>query len=214
MAMATRASSLTAILKRLAAAAFLFSALSQGANAALITYHSSLGPEAVGATGSGFVTLVFDDATSALSIQAQWSGLSGLTTVAHIHCCTATPFTGTVGVAVTPTTLPGFPAGVSSGSYSRLIDLTQTSSFTAAFLNNFGGGTAAGATSALLSGLEAGRAYFNIHSNLFPGGEIRGFPLRVVPEPGTLALLALALIGVAAASGYTRRQRGRAKGER
>ena len=39
--------------------------------------------------------------------RASFSGLSGTTTVAHIHCCTASPGTGTIGVAVTPVTLPG-----------------------------------------------------------------------------------------------------------
>ena len=211
MAIATRAPRLTATLKRLAAAAFLFGALAQGAHAALITYHSSLGAGGAGRHGTGFVTLVFDDVADTLSIQSAWSGLSGTTTVAHIHCCTASPFTGTAGVAVTPGTLPGFPTGVSSGSYSRVIDLTQTASFTAAFLGA-SGGTVEGAVERLLSNLDAGRAYFNIHSTTFGGGEIRGFPLRVVPEPGTLALLALALIGAAVATGYARRSR--AHGER
>jgi hypothetical protein len=37
------------------------------------------------------------------------------------------------------------------------------------------GGTTAGAEAALLAGLEAGQAYLNIHTTMFPGGEIRGF---------------------------------------
>jgi len=36
------------------------------------------------------------------------------------------------------------------------------------------GGTAAGAEAALVGGLAAGQAYFNIHTSPFPGGEIRG----------------------------------------
>jgi hypothetical protein len=40
--------------------------------------------------------------------------------------------------------------------------------------------------------------YVNIHNGPFPGGAVRG-QLGVVPEPGTLALLAVGLAGLVAA---------------
>ena len=162
------------------------------ASATVYTYAADLGPEAQGATGSGIVKLKFDDATNDLSIYAGFAGLSGVTTVAHIHCCTSTAGSGTIGVAVTPGTLPGFPVGVSAESYSALIDLDLASSFTSGFINNFGGGTVAGARTALFAGLDSGTAYFNIHTNAFPGGEIRAFPERV-PEPASLLLGAIGI---------------------
>lgn len=180
-------------MQRLAAATL--SLCGTAAMAAPTVFHTTLGPEAPGATGSGTVTLVFESTTNELSFDVDWSGLSGLTTVAHIHCCVPTAGVGTVGVAVTPGTLPGFPAGIGSGSYSTTLDLDDPGMFTAGFINNFGGGTVQGAIASLLQGMTDGTAYFNIHTNVFPGGEIRGF--LAVPEPTGLALAALALAGVA-----------------
>ena len=166
------------------------------ANAATLTFYRDLGPEAQGATGTGWASATFDTDAVTMRVQATFAGLSGVTTVAHIHCCTAAPETGTIGVATYPGTFPGFPVGVSAGTYDATFDMMLASSYTANFINNFGGGTVPGAFAALLAGLDAGRGYFNVHSNRFPGGEIRGF-LRPVPEPGALVLLGLGLLAVA-----------------
>ena len=166
-------------------------------SAATIQFSGTLGPEVMGATGSGTALVTYDSTAHTLVVSFNFSGLSGPTTVAHIHCCVNPP--GTVGVATYPGTFPGFPTGVTSGSYTSPtpIDLLSTASYTSAFLTNFGGGTAAGAEAALIAGLQAGRAYLNVHTSAFPGGEIRDF-LSEVPEPGSAALCGGMLAGLAA----------------
>jgi hypothetical protein len=44
--------------------------------------------------------------------------------------------------------------------------------------------------------LFSGYLYMNVHDSTFPGGEIRG-QLLLVPEPSTVALLALGVGGIA-----------------
>lgn len=61
-------------------------------------------------------------------------------------------------------------------------------------------GTFSGAgvlTAPQIAGLLAGNTYINIHTTAFPGGEIRG-QVAVVPEPGSIILLASGAIAVAA----------------
>lgn len=188
----------------IAAVLFFCASAFATADAAIIPFGSELQAEAAGATGNGSVRVEYDDVEHTLRIFADWTGLSGTTTVAHIHCCTSVPEAGTVGVAVTPGTLPGFPTGVTAGTYvSPLIDLADSASFTSGFLTTFGGGSVDGATAALLTGMENGTAYFNIHSTAFSAGEIRGF-LHRVPEPSSWTL---ALLGLVAIAGTARRRR-------
>lgn len=183
-----------------AASALLFAASAQ---AHLVTYTGTFVPEAVGATGTGTLVLEYDEHGNTLNIMATWSGLSGTTNNAHIHCCTAAPGTGTAGVALAQAgLLPGFPLGVQSGSYNRVIDLTQANQYGGAFLTA-SGGTPAQAEARLLANLASGNAYFNIHSTRFPGGEVRAF-VSTVPEPGTMALVLMAA-GVAVVSARQRK---------
>jgi hypothetical protein len=182
------------------ATAALMLSFSGAAQAHLTVFQGTFAPEAPGATGSGTLMLEYDHDGHTLLIDAVWSGLSGTTTNAHIHCCTASPGSGTAGVAlarsdVQPNILPNFPLGITSGSYQKVIDLTSTSNYSNTFLAN-SGGTAAGAEARLIANLTTQNAYFNIHTSTFGGGEIRAF-VTAVPEPSTWIsmLRGLGLVG-------------------
>ncbi len=177
------------------------------AQAGIVTYAATLtglaeSPPVV-TPGTGSATVIIDDQASTMRVLASFSGLIGNSTVAHIHCCTAVPLAGNVGVATVTPTFTGFPAGVTAGSYDMTYDMTAAAgSWNNAFVTS-NGGTTASAFNTLLAGLNSGRAYFNLHSSFQPSGEIRGL-LQAVPEPGTMALVGAA---VAAAVAASRKQR-------
>jgi len=141
-------------------------------------------------SGTGLAMVEYDSVLHTLSIDVNFSGLAGLTTAAHIHCCIASP--ANVGVATTVPNFPGFPVGVTSGNFNNVFDLTLASSFNPSFITD-NGGTVAGAESALAAGLATDQAYFDIHTQTFAGGEIRGFLIAQVPEPETYTMMLMGL---------------------
>jgi hypothetical protein len=177
------------------------------AQATIYLYQANLdGPSespANSSPGTGYAQVNYDDFAHTLQVEVSFSGLLGTTTASHIHAATVNPFTGTAGVATTTPYFTGFPIGVTSGSYSNTLDLTSTTSYNSTFITA-SGGTTAGAETALIAAINAGKAYLNIHSTSFPGGEIRGF-LVPVPEPSGVALLTL---GGGALAWVSRRRRG------
>ncbi|MFN6979671.1 MAG: CHRD domain-containing protein [Gemmobacter sp.] len=172
------------------------------ADAATIRYAATLtGGQEVPAnpsTGTGSVTVrIVDNETMIVALT--FAGLTGSTTVAHIHAG-AFGFNGPV-MTTTPS-FEGFPVGVTSGGYDASVDLLLASSYNPAFVTGHGGVPQARA--AFLATLASGGAYFNLHSTAYPGGELRG-QLALVPLPAGAALLALALAALGGAAALRRR---------
>lgn len=189
------------------AAAALAVAATSGA-ASVTTFVGTFVPEGANSpSGAGTAHIAYDSSDNTLAFDIVFSGLSSPTTVAHVHCCTALPFTGNAGVVVEPPTLFNFPVGVTSGHYVEVIDLDDPGNVNPTFVNNpnFGNGSLAQAIAVLVANMGDGHAYFNIHTQRNPGGEIRAF--LQVPEPGSLALWAGALVFGAGALRNSRRQR-------
>lgn len=155
------------LLKTCALAAALVAYPSTPANATVWTLGGSMdavqaGTAGSGGTGTGTAMFTLDDATGIVTLlSGSFSGLSGNTTVAHIH--------GYSG-----------PGMSSSPIVNLTIDLGVTSG------NIISAATTPVNSANMLSGLT----YVNIHTSTFGGGEIRG-QLTVVPEPASLSLLGI-----------------------
>ena len=121
-------------------------------------------------TGFGFATVLLIG--NSLTVHLTFSGLTGgPAAAAHIHCCA---LQGSNAPVVVPFT--GFPAAT-SGTYDNSFVVSD----------------------ALVTGLNAGLAYTNIHDGTFPGGEIRG-QLVLAPEPATLAFTTAGLLALGVAA--------------
>jgi len=150
----------------------------------------------VNTPGTGFTTVILDPTAQTLQVNVTFSGLTSLTTAAHIHCCA--PLGTNAMVATTVPAFPGFPIvangmGVTSGDYhSMVLSLTDAGTYNPAFVTAEGG--LGPAEMALINGIENGLTYLNVHTQTNPGGEIRS-QLEPAPEPASLVLLGSALVG-------------------
>ena len=153
---------------------------------------NAVGQPASSATGDEIGSgITFDTVTKLLSFDIGYGSDHGLIdllgnfSAAHIHGPVAVQFPSpNIGAPI----LIGLPHTVGSS--------TQTGKFT--------GSTAliAADETSLLNNL----LYVNIHSSFAAGGEIRGQLVPVVPEPSTIILAAIGLVGLAA-FGWRRRKR-------
>jgi hypothetical protein len=132
-------------------------------------------------TGTGAFTLTLSGST--MTINGNFSGLSGNSTAAHIHGPSAAfPASGSVIYDFTPGGLNlatlGSPAGTINGTFELIPKVNGTYS-----------------VAQQMADLNAGLWYVNVHSTTFGGGEIRGV-IQPVPEPSTWVLASLGVVGL------------------
>jgi CHRD domain/PEP-CTERM motif len=174
------------------------------ASAATTTYFTPLGltpeqeppPPVRISPATGLGTASYDTVTRILSVSLEWENLTAPPGAAHIHCCSGPGANSDVAIDFVPA---GFPSVV-TGTFNDSFDLTDAASYGGGFLDSFGGDVDA-ARAAFLTGINSNRAYFNIHTPTYGGGEIRG-DIQLIPEPGSVVLLGL---GLAAGVLYRRR---------
>jgi hypothetical protein len=134
-----------------------------------------------------------DVGNTSMSVDVAFSNLISQSADAHIHCCTASPFSGAAPIAVP---FDGFPTGVTNGNYTNTFALDNPLTYDPGFITA-NGGTPQSATTALLNAIAANEAYVNIHTTAFPNGEIRGWLVAApVPEPAEWAMLGLGVGGL------------------
>lgn len=168
---------------------------SQTGHANLLFYEAPIDSteSGTGSPGTGLAKIKVDTTASTYTIDATFSGLTGTVTASHVHGPTAVAGTGNAGVMSPVPTYPGFPSGVTAGSYNMTFNMTDLASYNNSFMS---GSSATDKMNAFLGALADGKAYLNIHTSTFGSGEIRGF-FQAVPEPAAAAMAIAGLGGLA-----------------
>jgi CHRD domain len=126
------------------------------------------GPVSSGASGSFDATIEDNQLDYTLS----YSGLEADVTQAHIHFGQRSVNGGISAWLCGTEALPG-PTGTPRCPGARSGTISDTI-LAADVIGPTGQGIAAGEFAELVAAIRAGRAYANVHSSMFPGGEVRG----------------------------------------
>jgi hypothetical protein len=132
-------------------------------------------PMTLSTTGSGWFRARVDDKADKIDYTIHYEGLEGDVTQSHIHLgargiaggimvwlCQTTTNPAPAAVAATTPTCPGTREGTVSGSLTA-----------ASVIGPAAQGIAPGEFDEVLRAIRAGAAYANVHTKLFPSGEIR-----------------------------------------
>ena len=125
---------------------------------------------AISTTGSGTFEARVNADDTAFDWTLTYDALTGSVTQAHIHFGQRS-VNGGVSIWLCGTAANPGPPGTAVCPAAGTVTGTATA---ADVVGPAGQGIAAGEFAEILAAIRAGKAYANVHSSLFPGGEIRG----------------------------------------
>jgi len=121
---------------------------------------------AISTGGTGSLAAMLDDGADTISYTLSYSGLEGAGTLfAHIHFGQRSVNGGVAAFLCGGGGKPACPAG--SGTVTGVIGAPDV-------IGPGGQGISSSEIGELFAAIRAGRAYANVHTTTFPGGEIRG----------------------------------------
>jgi CHRD domain len=146
---------------------------------------ATLTPGADGATnsnGTGTATVTYNAAANDFTYTLSWASLTGDATMAHIHHGAA-GVSGPILIPFFTTTMPA--SDTISGTFTQA-DVTPADGIST--------------IAEIAQAIEAGDAYINIHTALYPAGELRGqlaVSPAAIPEPASAGLLVMGSLAAA-----------------
>jgi len=186
-------------------------------SASIIQFAGALEPQTAGPpvpTGTGYSMAIVNTTARTLYFETQWSGLNGTVSASHIHAKGGvTPFVYPGSNWAVALNMSGIPTGA-SGFFSKnygIADLgsnyVRQENGLAPSVTVFTSAQRELAFDNLVNYLGSGQAYFNLHtSGQNPGGSLANF-YHVVPEPGSVALMAVVFTGFGYRALRARRRR-------
>lgn len=174
-------------------------------SASIIQFAGALKPQVAGPpvpTGTGYSMAIVDTAARTLYFETQWSGLNGTVSASHIHAKGGvTPYVYPSSNWAVALNMSGIPTGT-SGFFNKNYGIADLGSGYVRQENGLAPTVTVFTTAQrelafdnLVNYLGSGNAYFNLHTaGQNPGGSLANF-YHVVPEPGSVALMAVVFTG-------------------
>ncbi|MBA2527060.1 MAG: CHRD domain-containing protein [Pyrinomonadaceae bacterium] len=123
-------------------------------------------PSSLSTSGQGHFSATIDDAAQTITYSLSYSNLEGATTnAAHIHLGQRRTSGGVSAFLCGGGDKP--PCTPTSGNFTGVIDAADV-------IGPAGQGIAAGEFNELVRAIRNGATYANVHTNLYPSGEVRG----------------------------------------